>query len=417
MSIRSKQAFLDDPQWAASEYGAAFRGDLEAFVSLETLNRCTDGVGERLPERMQSYVAFVDPSGGSNDSMTLAISHVEGKLVVLDKIVEVIPPFVPSAAVEQFADVLRHYQVFTVHGDRYAGEWPRDQFLKRDISYEISERNKSDIYRDFLPLLNSRAVALIDHRRMRQQFVALERRITRGGRDSIDHPPGPNHHDDIANCVAGSCLAALEQGALMPAYRLPAHASDGGYDALDAFDRHMRGLPDVPQQRGYFSGPGWAPTWHSSGGDDEQQIGYGIDEIRRNDARFGVCRNRDQLGIIRVGDVNAAGRPYAAPEYPHCGNSFNAVSAPSKVLVWTAKMLSLDLGIGHEAARLHHASRRSASGQRNVCGVTKHIGSCRSYWRGFKRDKTYSKVPRRHRRPGTRSGLLASRAGPTSGSY
>ena len=90
--------------------------------------------------------------------------------------------------VEQFAEVLRQYQVWTVYGDRYAGEWCREPFIQRNVGYEISERAKSDIYRDFLPLLNSRAVALLGHRRMRQQFLALERRTTRGGKDSIDHP-------------------------------------------------------------------------------------------------------------------------------------------------------------------------------------------------------------------------------------
>src|SRR5262249_4903704 len=37
------------------------------------------------------------------------------------------------------------------------------------------------------------------------QLVGLERRTARGGRDSIDHPPGA--HDDLANAVAG--LAAV----------------------------------------------------------------------------------------------------------------------------------------------------------------------------------------------------------------
>ena len=31
------------------------------------------------------YKAFIDPSGGANDSMTLAVAHREDKLVVIDK--------------------------------------------------------------------------------------------------------------------------------------------------------------------------------------------------------------------------------------------------------------------------------------------------------------------------------------------
>ena len=37
------------------------------------------------------YKAFVDPSGGSNDSMTLGIAHKEGATVILDAIREAKP--------------------------------------------------------------------------------------------------------------------------------------------------------------------------------------------------------------------------------------------------------------------------------------------------------------------------------------
>src|SRR5207302_1633308 len=56
--------------------------------------------------------------------------------------------------------------------------------------------------RDFLPAVNGRRVELLDHPKMVAQLCALERRVWRGGRDSIDHPP--NQHDDIINCVAGA---------------------------------------------------------------------------------------------------------------------------------------------------------------------------------------------------------------------
>ena len=38
-------------------------------------------------------------------------------------------------------------------GDRYAGEWPREQFRKHGIAYEISEKPKSDLYQSLLPLI------------------------------------------------------------------------------------------------------------------------------------------------------------------------------------------------------------------------------------------------------------------------
>ena len=36
--------------------------------------------------RNHSYVCFVDPSGGSSDSMTIAVAHKEGQTVVLDAV-------------------------------------------------------------------------------------------------------------------------------------------------------------------------------------------------------------------------------------------------------------------------------------------------------------------------------------------
>jgi hypothetical protein len=75
------------------------------------------------------------------------------------------------------------------------------------IEYAPSEKSKSDIYRDLLPLLNSGKTELLDLPRLATQLTGLERRTARGGRDSIDHAPGS--HDDVANCVAGSLLLAI----------------------------------------------------------------------------------------------------------------------------------------------------------------------------------------------------------------
>ena len=57
------------------------------------------------------------------------------------------------------------------------------------------------IYAEFLPALNGRRVWLLDHPRLIGQCCNLERRTTRGGRDSIDHQPRSS--DDVANAAAG----------------------------------------------------------------------------------------------------------------------------------------------------------------------------------------------------------------------
>jgi hypothetical protein len=49
--------------------------------------------------------------------------------------------------------------------------------------------------------------------RLVSQLCGLERRTARGGRDSIDHPPGA--HDDLANSAAGAVASAINQNGPM----------------------------------------------------------------------------------------------------------------------------------------------------------------------------------------------------------
>jgi hypothetical protein len=87
-------AYEEDPARAAAEYGAEFRSDVAAFVSRDAVEACVArGTFERAPVAGVQYFGFVDPSGGSQDSMTLAISHREDEIAVLDCVREVTPPF------------------------------------------------------------------------------------------------------------------------------------------------------------------------------------------------------------------------------------------------------------------------------------------------------------------------------------
>jgi hypothetical protein len=196
-----------DPASAAAEYGAQFRSDIESFVNREAVEACVAlDVRERASVSGVIYSAFVDPSGGSADSMTLAIGHRADDVAILDAVRERKPPFSPEDVVSEFAALLKSYRVTKITGDRYAGEWPRERFSEHGVTYEPAAKPKSDLYRDLLPAINSRKVDLLDDARLIAQLVGLERRTARGGRDSIDHPPGS--HDDICNAVAG-LVAAL----------------------------------------------------------------------------------------------------------------------------------------------------------------------------------------------------------------
>jgi hypothetical protein len=136
----------DEPR-ARAEYLAVFRRDIETFVSIEAIQACvSSGVLERPPLSDIRYHAFVDPSGGSSDSMTLAVAHKEGDGVVLDAVREVKPPFSPESIVVEFSALLKSYRVGSVKGDRYAGEWPREQFRKCGVDYLPADRNKSELY-------------------------------------------------------------------------------------------------------------------------------------------------------------------------------------------------------------------------------------------------------------------------------
>jgi len=77
------------------------------------------------------------------------------------------------------------------------------------VNYEPAEKSKSKIHVDLLPLINNGAVDLLDHERLVMQLTSLERRTSRGGRDSIDHAPGA--HDDLANAVAGALVTAYKR--------------------------------------------------------------------------------------------------------------------------------------------------------------------------------------------------------------
>ena len=227
-----------DPASAAAEYLAQFRTDVQGFVAREVVEGCvTRGVFERPPIADLNYFSFVDPSGGSSDSMTLAIAHREGEQrLVVDAIRERRPPFSPDAVVTEFAGLMKAYGSGFVRGDRYAGEWPREAFRRHGIEYQVANKDRSAIYVELLPLLNSGRIDLLDHARCVTQFCQLERRTGRG-RDVIDHPPGG--HDDVCNAVAGALVAAADRtsdvaicapivvtGSTVPAYeRGPEHAA------------------------------------------------------------------------------------------------------------------------------------------------------------------------------------------------
>ncbi len=234
------EAMAKDPASAAAEWLGQFRNDIESFISREAVEACiSEGIRERAPEQGINYSAFVDPAGGSGkDSFTLAIAHKDKltSMGVLDCIREIRPPFNPAQVAQDFAATLKSYGISKALSDKFAGAFPVEAFKRNGITLEQSAKPKSDLYRDFLPLLNSKRVDLLDHPRLVTQLSSLERRTARSGKDSIDHAPGA--HDDVANVVAGAFtnLSVSKYGNYDSTYAWV----DGGGDQADRFQQMQR---------------------------------------------------------------------------------------------------------------------------------------------------------------------------------
>ena len=204
-------AYEEDPQSAAAEYGAQFRSDIESYVSREAVEAVTiPGRIELPPARNNYYHAFVDAAGGSGqDAMTCAIAHTDGDTIIVDAVRTFKPPFSPQTVVEDICNLLKEYRVKYVIGDRWGGDFVREQFRDRCIAYEPSEKNKSELYGEMLPLINSQRVELPDIKQLFDELVGLERKTRSSGKDRIDH--APNMHDDLCNSVAGVVVTSHQR--------------------------------------------------------------------------------------------------------------------------------------------------------------------------------------------------------------
>jgi hypothetical protein len=203
-------AYAADPAAARAEYGAEFRTDIESFLTREIVEACVVP-GRRVLPPMAGvpYTAFVDPSGGVGDSFALAIAHREQDRVLLGLVHERRAPLSPEATVAEFVEILRPYRVTTVHGDRYSEELIRERFRAHGITYAVSDRDRSALYVEMLPLLTSGRAQLLDAPRLITQLLSLERRTGGSGKDTITHPR--DGHDDVSNAAAGALVRAARR--------------------------------------------------------------------------------------------------------------------------------------------------------------------------------------------------------------
>jgi hypothetical protein len=155
-------------------------------------------------------------------------------------VLEIRPPFSTKEAAKRVAEFLKRYGIHHTRGDAYAGAWPADELAANGIGYSVSERNKSEIYRENVALFSSGRIRLLDHARTLTQLRMLERRVRPGGRESFDHPAGGN--DDNSNALCGALLSAAQpQG-----YEFTLHAGQSRL-AL-SMDRELIGMNVAPSQ-------------------------------------------------------------------------------------------------------------------------------------------------------------------------
>jgi hypothetical protein len=200
-----------DRERASAEYLSVWRDDLSSYISRQIVEELIDtGVVERAPETGNHYIAFTDEAGGSgSDASTLAIVHADKERRIIQDLIRVWkPPFSPLNVAAQKAAILKTYRINKLTGDHWAGGLPPDLYRQHGIRFEPSARAKSDLYIDFLNVLNSKRIRLLDHEQTITELLNLERRVRWGGRESIDHPAGPAYHDDCVNSVAGAAVLA-----------------------------------------------------------------------------------------------------------------------------------------------------------------------------------------------------------------
>jgi hypothetical protein len=219
----ARELRVGDPLRYKREYEASFVEPLTVFLSSAWVNGATMTASHELPWTPGAkHVGALDPSGGGQDAMTLAIVRADGDAKDR-RITQVLmkawtKPKHQSVdlegAVSEAAILCKRYNVQKLYGDRFTGAWVQQAFRRHGISYEFptmrtkdggdANMDRSQIYLEAESLFAQGRIRILDHPTLARELKNLERRPGQGGRDRIDHPRG--QHDDHANAL---CLAAV----------------------------------------------------------------------------------------------------------------------------------------------------------------------------------------------------------------
>lgn len=207
------KAYEDDPEAAASEWGAEWRRDLAALLDDGIIDAAIEHSRplELPPRRDVRYFAFADPSGGRHDAFTLCCGHLDvDKRFICDVIRGRAPPFDPQEVVNEYSALCRSYGLRELTGDAYSASWCQSAHSAAKMTYHTAKLAKSGIYLESLPMWNRGMVSIPNIPQLVRELRLLERRTHRSGKDSVDH--GSNGSDDFANAVCGAMWVASGAG-------------------------------------------------------------------------------------------------------------------------------------------------------------------------------------------------------------
>jgi hypothetical protein len=194
-------------------------GDLaEIFISNHKVGSDADAAARDSAVVASIALQFGAPAAVLRHAVLPNAHREKDETVMLDLLFERKAPFNPSEATGEIATLLKSYGCSQVTGDKYGANWVVEAFAKTGIKYIQSERDRSAIYLDCLPLFTSGRARLIDSARLVAQFAALERRTFSNGRDKVDHGRETSARDDACNSAAGALVLAAGTGGFDSSY-------------------------------------------------------------------------------------------------------------------------------------------------------------------------------------------------------
>lgn len=216
----------------AAEYLSEWRDDIGSFLAWALIEQAAvlDPTGAE-PVRGTRYFCGIDHSGGRRDAMVMAIAHraANGRIVV-DLVYGRKPPFGPQEVAAEFAGIVRKWGMAQATADNYGAEWVTSAFAAHGVRIVPPAFPKSQTYLEIEPLFAQGIIDIPRNPTLMAELRDLERRPHVGGKDTVDHPPSSNFHDDHANALAlaAQLAASKPSGMVISEAALRWAAGSGG---------------------------------------------------------------------------------------------------------------------------------------------------------------------------------------------